>query len=70
MRNNAALLREACEKSLKKLLHHFKPGVRLTLIARTPGNDEAEFVISQDDLQDLSDALARGAARQQQIGGR
>lgn len=67
MKNNGALLRKACENSLKKLLLHFSPGVRLTLIARMPGNDEAEFVISQDSLQDLSEALARGAARLKQI---
>lgn len=69
MKNDIGMVRKACENGLKKLSHYFEPGVRLTLIVRLPGKEEAEFVMSQDSLQDLSDALARGAARQQQQNG-
>jgi hypothetical protein len=69
MKNDIGMVRKACENGLKKLSHYFVPGVRLTLIVRIPGKEEAEFVMSQDSLQDLSDALARGAARQQQQNG-
>jgi hypothetical protein len=64
MKNNVTLLREACERSLKKLQHHCAQGMALTLIIRKPGKEEAEMVISQDNLQELSEIFARAAARQ------
>lgn len=64
MKNNVALLRKACENSLRKLQHHCNDGARLSLIVRIPGKEEAEMVISQDNMQELSEIFARAAARQ------
>lgn len=42
----------------------FKPGVKLTVIARTPGNDEADVLVSNDSLGDLAALIERSKARE------
>lgn len=43
----------------------FKPGTKLTIIARTPGNDEADVLVtSETNLADLQALLTRSAARE------
>jgi hypothetical protein len=42
----------------------FKPGTKLTIIARTPGNDEADVLVtSERDLSELQALLTRSASR-------
>ena len=42
----------------------FKPGTKLTIIARTPGNNEADVLVSSDDLSELSALIERSKARE------
>ena len=37
----------------------FKPEVRLTLIARTPGNDDTDFMLTDDDLSEVARLIER-----------
>jgi hypothetical protein len=57
--DNLALVGEQCNQHLNEIAEYFKPGVKLTLLARTPGNDEADFVLTNDTLQDAVAALER-----------
>lgn len=41
----------------------FKPGMRLTFIARDPENPEADFFLSEDDLPEVAELLVRSAKR-------
>ncbi len=41
----------------------FKPGTRLALIARTPGNDEADVLVTDDDLASLAALIGRSKSR-------
>lgn len=43
----------------------FKPGVKLTIIARTPGNDDADVLVTNDDLDALSALIERSRAREE-----
>lgn len=47
---------------LDRIAAMFKPGVKLTLIVRTPGNDEADFTMSDDDLLEVVKVLERRMA--------
>ncbi len=43
----------------------FKPGVKLTLIARTPGAPEADCLVTiESDLQELTAFIERSKARE------
>ncbi len=57
------------EKLALILMHHvepiFKRGTRLTLIARTPGNNEADVLVTNDDLDDVAALIERSKAREQ-----
>jgi hypothetical protein len=48
-----------CNYHLEKIAKCFNPGVKLTLIARLPGNDRADFVLSGDDLEEAAGVLER-----------
>lgn len=48
----------AAEK-LNEIAVCFKPGAKLTLLVRTPGNDNADFCLSNDDLAEAIKALHR-----------
>ena len=41
----------------------FKPGTLLTIIARTPGNDEADVLVPSDKLPELAKLIERSAKR-------
>lgn len=43
----------------------FKPGVKLTIIARTPGNEEADVLVTSDDLEAVAALVDRSRARGQ-----
>lgn len=51
---------ERITEHLKEIAEFFNPGVHITLVVRTPGNDEADFVLSSElDLGNAMDALER-----------
>lgn len=54
----------AAEAALVDLEGLFKPGSRLTLIMRTPGNPEAEIVWTKDNLVEVIKVLERTRLRQ------
>jgi hypothetical protein len=41
----------------------FKPGTKLTIIARTPGNDEADVLVTSDNLDELAKLIERSKNR-------
>ncbi|MFZ3286585.1 MAG: hypothetical protein WA191_07015 [Telluria sp.] len=50
--------------ALDRLSRLFKPGVKLTFIARTPGNVEADMLVSEDnDFDQLAALIDRSRAR-------
>lgn len=42
----------------------FKPGMRLTFIARDPTNPEADFLLSDDELSEVAELLIRSSKRE------
>lgn len=57
--NRVATVGEQCSALLNEVAGCFKPGVKLTLVARTPGNNEADFVLTNDSLAQAIAALRR-----------
>lgn len=45
----------------------FKPGMKLTFIARDPTNPEADFLMSEDDLSEVAELLIRSSKRESLI---
>jgi hypothetical protein len=43
----------------------FKPGMKMTFIARDPTNPEADFLLSEDDLSEVAELLIRSSKREQ-----
>ena len=41
----------------------FKPGTKFAVIARTPGNDEADVIVTDDDLDALKSLIDRSKSR-------
>jgi hypothetical protein len=42
----------------------FKPGTKFAVIARTPGNDEADVLVTDDSIDALIQLLERSKARE------
>jgi len=42
----------------------FKPGTKLTIIARTPGNAEADALVTSDDLDEVAALVERSKSRE------
>ena len=59
---NVALSVQDCERHLNEMARNFKPGAKLTFIARTPGNDEADFMLTIDDIDEVINLLERRKA--------
>jgi hypothetical protein len=53
------MTRKAVEAHLNAIAVYFKDGTQFTFIARTPGNDCADFVVSTDDLEEAKATLQR-----------
>jgi len=47
---------------LADLARFFKPGVRLTFMARQPGYPDRDMIITDDGLDDLAEMIARRKA--------
>lgn len=52
-------IREACSKKLDEIASYFTEDCKITLIVRKPGNDNADFVLSMDNLIEAKKVLAR-----------
>lgn len=50
------------ERHLNEIAPLFKPGMKLTFIARMPGNNEADFLMSIDDLAQAKAVIERRQA--------
>jgi len=61
--NQLTLLHLEIEKHLNEISLLFKPNIRITFIARLPGNDEADVVLSIDDLSEAIKVLERSQHR-------
>lgn len=46
----------------------FKAGTKLTIIARTPGNSDADVLVTSDDLDAIAELVERSKAREE-VGG-
>lgn len=42
----------------------FKPGTKFAVIARTPGNDDADVIVTDDDLESLKALIERSKSRE------
>ena len=51
------------ERHLNEIATLFKPGAKLTFIARTPGNDDADMLLTIDDLEEVKKVIERTEAR-------
>ncbi len=47
---------------MDQMLTNFKPGAKITVLIRVPGKDEADFLMTSDDLDDVIDAVQRRKA--------
>lgn len=61
--NNKHLLAKLAGLLCRHIEPIFQPDVRLTLTARTPGNDEADVLVSNDSLDELAALIERGKLR-------
>jgi hypothetical protein len=52
------------EHHLNAILPLFVKGIRLTFIARLPGNDNADMVLTIDDLAEVAAVIERTRARE------
>jgi len=53
----------AIENALNTLAQFFVPEMQLTFIARLPGNDEADILVSNDDFHELVRLIERAENR-------
>lgn len=63
-RTKIADMQAAVEQHLNQIHEHFIPEVRLTFIARLPGNNEADVLITIDNLDELSRLIDRFKRRE------
>lgn len=49
---------------LAEIAELFKPGMKLTFIARMPGNDEADVLITDDSMGGIEGVVRRSASRE------
>jgi hypothetical protein len=57
------LLEQIAQVCMRHIEPLFKPGVQVTVIVRTPNNDEADVVVTTDNLGDVKALLARSEGR-------
>ena len=44
---------------LNEIAQSFVSGVKITLLVRVPGNDDADFLLTNDELSEVSKAIER-----------
>lgn len=55
-------LRNEASDYLDRIRERFKPGVKVTLIVRRPGEPTQDFMLTDDDLQEVSALIDRRSA--------
>lgn len=55
--------RAIASRHLDSILRLFKPGAKITLIVRRDGEPEQDFLLTDDDLDEVSTALDRAKGR-------
>lgn len=53
------MTRDAVSGYMERILRYFKPNAKITVIIRTPGNDNADMVLTNDTLEQAVSVLAR-----------
>lgn len=46
-------------KHLEKILKLFRPGVKITILVRLPADSQADFLMTDDDLDEVIEAVHR-----------
>lgn len=46
-------------------MEYFKPGIKLTFLARMPGNPEGDMLLTKDDLDEVIKAIERSKTREE-----
>lgn len=49
MSNRLAEVRQAVSEHMDSILSNFKAGAKITVLVRTPSNNEADFVLTNDE---------------------
>lgn len=49
-------------ETMDSIAGRFKPGAKVTVIVRLPGNDEADFMLTNDTPEEIGRLIARRAA--------
>lgn len=63
--NAKAEIHEALSRILARhVVPLFVPGIKLTILARLPGNDEADVMVSDDGIDELMALIQRSALRE------
>jgi hypothetical protein len=57
-------VREIISGHTDAILREFKPGAKITVLARIPGNDDADMLLTNDDLEQVAAAIERSKTRQ------
>ena len=56
-----------CEEHLHDIAELFKPGAKITLLVRRPGEPDQDFMLTIDDLDEVSAMLERSKTREEEI---
>ncbi|MDR7232258.1 hypothetical protein J2X45_003364 [Caulobacter sp. BE264] len=59
MKSGLEFAAEKIADHMDKILTHFKPGSKITVLVRQPDNDQADFCLSNDDIAQALAALQR-----------
>jgi len=55
-------VQEMVSECMDQIVANFKAGAKITVLIRVPGNDEADFLMTSDDLDNVIDAVQRRKA--------
>lgn len=57
--NDLTYVAEECSARMEEIASFFKPGVQVTLIVRTPEHDERDFMLTNDNPEELRKLIQR-----------
>ena len=58
-----AQVRERIAEHMDAILEEFKSGAKVTVLVRTPGNNDADLLLTNDDLGEVSAMVERSKTR-------
>lgn len=61
------ILRQDIAKHLDQISRSFKPGVKLTFIARFPGKEEQDVLVTDDSIDEIVRAAQRAGTRETKL---